>query len=278
MNAKRRYLSMALGTISLLILGFVVAVAARTRPGGNVDEPVLRLDTAFDFDWERLLWWTVFILAMVGAVLFAVGVKQSGRRKADEKRNYLGMFAVVVIFVILFRFFRPLTDTFFGAASDTNEVGEVGSPDGRGSSGTAGWLFSLLVAAVVTATLTRIGLATREGQPSFGLPQPVLDEVEEERSTHIRFPELGDDPRSRVLRAYSTYERAVGERGVERKGTETAARHARRAADQLDLDRHDVNSLMGYYSSTRFGPAAVTLADAENAEAVVARLAGGSHQ
>ena len=273
MSQTRRFVSMVLGAISLLLLGFIVAVAARSRPGATGDDSLVSLDLDLDLDLGRLVGWVVFILAMLGAILFAFGVKQAKPHPDQRMRSILGVVLAVAVFYLVFRYFRPLADGLLGPIeSGSAEAGDGGGEAATGS--TSAWIFSLLVAAIVAAALTRVGLTVRDAEGDFFEPEIEPPSTVESMSApiHPRALPLASDPRSRVLNAYYRFEESAGVQGVPRRATETAGRHARRAAKELGLAADRVNALMGRYSRTRFGQSGVTPEDAETAELISRQL------
>jgi hypothetical protein len=271
-NVPRRFVSMVLGATSVVLAGFVVAVAARSRPGGPGEESLLETDIRFDIDLGRLFAWVIFVMAMIGAVFVVMGLKGTKKREDRRKRSLFGAVLGVLVFLLILRAVQPLADTMLNANEVTNAAeGESGSP--AGSSGSAAWLFSLLLAALVAAALTRVGLTVRDGSASFDQPLPEVPAgpSPESQPEPSAFP-VGTDPRSRVLAAYDSFERNAAVRDVPRGRNETAARHARRTATELGLAAPDVEGLTGRYSSSRFGQDEVSVADAETAEAISEKL------
>jgi Domain of unknown function (DUF4129) len=260
---------MVTGAITIVLLGFVVAVAARSRPGISTEDPLFDVNSRFDIDITRLLAWIIIVMAVLGAVLFALGLKQTKPRDDQRKRSYLGLFLGVVAFFLIFRYVRPIADNLLNqeAVSGTEEaVDQVGS----GSSGSSGWLFSLLLAAIVAAALTRVGLAVRDGDPSFEPEQsaPELALTIPQAARPRATAGLGADPRSRIFNAYFQFEDLAGDGGVVRRPTETANRHASRAARELQLNAEQVSALSRSYSRARFGFVAPTTEDAAEVERI----------
>ena len=274
MSRQRRYVSVLLGLVTLLSLGFVVAVAARSRPGGSGDDPLFEFDTNFDLPLGQLIGWTLVVLAVLGAVILVFAIKEVRPRRQERKRSYLGVILGALVFVLILRFLQPVAESFVA------DPGGVAQADGDGDAATTGgsaaaWLFSLLVAAVIAAALTRVGLAVRLADTPFEEPAPgVAAGSDRPRDTGVTTAaiDLGTDPRSRVLTAYGQFEQASAARGLGRRATETAQRHARRAAMELDLDSVSVTGLIARYSRTRFGNGPVSDGDADEAEAISSTL------
>jgi hypothetical protein len=137
-------------------------------------------------------------------------------------------------------------------------------------------VFGVLLAAVLAAALTRIGLSIKTAPAAFGpdgegrvtvLPVTAA-------STPVS-RELGDDPRSRVIAAYEEFERRLAALGRPRHESETTARHAWRASRDLDLAPGDVGDLVGHHALARYGVGPPTESDAASAERSAARLAAG---
>lgn len=274
MTPLRRYLSMAMGALTIVLLGYVAAVAARSRPGNSAEDPLFEMNSRLDLDLGRIVAWIVIVMAVLGFVLFALGVKQAKPKETRKKRSYLGLILGVIAFALIFRYVRPLADTLLNPeqVSGSEEAVDRVAP---GPSGSSGWLFSLLVAAIVAAALTRVGLAVRDGDPSFepevaASEAPTGEPVSRRAATNL-LPR-GSDPRSRILDAYSLFEDSAGSTGLTRKVTETANRHAARVARDLDLDPLDVSGLLRQYARARFGFLAQDEADAAEAEESAQRL------
>jgi hypothetical protein len=267
MSRLRRYVSVTTALIALLLLGYVVAVAARTLPGGPGEEPLWEFDGALDIDLGSLVGWSVFILAILGAVLLVFGVKEAKPRREERSRNYLGLILGVIVFFLILRFARPVADNLLGNASPSDAADPAG--DGAGAGGGASiWLFSLLIAAVFAAALTRVGMTIRESNASFDRPLP--DEVGPTESVHPVAParsiKLGSDPRSRVLQSYHRFEEAAASKGIARRGNETAGRHAGRVESEAGIAHERLAELMRRYASSRFGSRDVDEVDADIAE------------
>jgi hypothetical protein len=273
LSRQRRFLSVVLGLVTLLSLGFVVAVAAGSRPGEFRDDPLFEFDTNFDINLGQLLGWTLVVLAVLGAVILVFAIKEVRPRRQERKRSYLGVVLGAVVFLLILRFLQPLAENFVaepGGAGPADESGDTATSGGSA----AAWLFSLLVAAVIAAALTRVGLAVRAADPSFDDPSPesASPRGAPDRRLAPAALELGTDPRSRVLNAYGRFEQTAADRGVVRRATETAQRHARRATAELELHDTSVSKLMARYSRTRFGYGPVSDGDAEEAEAMSVSL------
>lgn len=272
MSRQRRFVSVVLGLVTLLSLGFVVAVAARSRPGGFRDDPMFEFDTNFDINLGQLVGWTLIVLAVLGAVILVFAIKEVRPRSQERKRSFVGVILGALVFLLILRFLQPVAENFVADPGGTGQVDANGDAASSGGSAAA-WLFSLLVAAVIAAALTRVGLAVRMADSPFEGPSP---EPGPRRSPDRRLNpavlELGTDPRARVLNAYGRFEQTAAERGVVRRATETAQRHARRATTELALDHANVSKLMARYSRTRFGYGPVSDGDAEEAEAMSVTL------
>jgi len=272
LSRQRRYVSVVLGLVTLLSLGFVVAVAARSRPGGFGDDPLFELDTNFDIDLGQVIGWTLIVLAVLGAILLVFAIKEVRPRRQERKRSYASVVLGVVVFLLILRFLQPVAENFVTDPGGTGQVDATGEAATTGGSAAA-WLFSLLVAAVIAAALTRVGLAARLTDAPFEDLSPESPSLRSpDRRITPAMLDLGTDPRSRVLNAYGRFERTAAKRGVARRATETAQRHARRATADLGLDQTGLTRLMDCYSRTRFGYGPVSEGDAEEAETMSVSL------
>ncbi|HSJ85314.1 MAG TPA: DUF4129 domain-containing protein [Acidimicrobiia bacterium] len=275
MSRRRRVLSMLTASAAVFALGFVVAVAARSLPGGSEGEPVFDFEFRPDLDLGPVIAWILVVLAVLGVVLFALGLRQSDTRELGRRRSILGIVVGLLLFVVIVRWLRPAAEALLdeGAAA-ADSATEVLGDDRVGVAG--GWLFSVLLAAILAAALTRIGLSVRAVPPDFS---PGVDEVVGAVPTADPGPDgpraLGDDPRSRILAAYEDFEDRLAAVGRPRAGAETTARHAWRAGLELGLDPDEVRQLVGQHSRARFGITPPTESDAGAAERSAARLHAG---
>lgn len=272
MKGNRRFLSMGLGSIALVLLGFVVAVAARSRPGG-ADEALLEFDLDLGFDVTQILVWVILVLAILGTVLLVLGANQDRPDEDKRKRSWWGIALGILFSLVVLRYLRPLAEGLFepvGAESVAASAIEDPSPAPGGNSA---WLFSILIAAILVAALTRVGLTVRSADGSFDPPLAEAPSL----STPAWGPgpvavALGADPRSRVIRAYAEFENVTAVAGVGRGLAETARHHGRRAATELNVNGNDISALIAIFSSTRFGRSEVTPIDAESAELLSTKL------
>jgi hypothetical protein len=267
---------MLTASAAVLALGFVVAVASRSLPGGSEGEPLLDFEFRPDLDLGPVIAWILIALAVLGVVLFALGLRQSDNRELGKRRSILGTVIGLVLFVVIARWLRPAAEALLdeGAAAADSATEILGDDRLVGRAG--GWLFSILLAAILAATLTRIGLSIRTVPPAFS---PDTDEIV------VAVPKadpslgkarlLGDDPRSRILTAYEDFEDRLAAAGRARADSETTARHAWRAGEELGLDPDDVRRLVGQHSRARYGITPPTEADAGAAERSASRLQAG---
>ena len=277
MSRRRRLLSMVTASLAVLGLGFVVVVAARSLPGTTGDEPLLDFDFRVDVDLSPVFAWILLTLAVLGAVLLVLGLRERQPRDMGTRRNILGTLIGLILFVIIARWLRPAAEALLDeGAAVADSATEVMADDGVGTVG--GWLFSILLAAILAAALTRIGLSIRtvsspfepdERSPAAATPLPI-------GHTSARRG-LGDDPRSRILIAYEEFEDRLTMSGRPRDEAETTARHARRAAQELSLDADEVKGLVRYHARARYGSELLTESEARAAEVSSARLRSGMH-
>jgi hypothetical protein len=266
---------MVTGSIAVLTFGFVVAVAADSLPGSREDS---RLEVAFraDFDPTPVLAWVLLLLALVGVMLFAMGLKQTRPRKERGKRGVLVILLGVLVFVLLLNWVRPMAEAWLEETPPTartaTDVAGSGADPGD-SAGEVAWLFGVLVAAVVAACLTAIGLKVTAAEPAA---QPTGErDVDPPPPTSSNPPipsSAGDDPRSRILTAYEQFETTLALAGHQRVETETTRRHAGRVATRLGLDRGQVDDLVELHAVARYGKAEPGSAEAGSAESLSAAL------
>ena len=275
MSTRRRMLAMFTASVAVLALGFVVSVAAAGLPGSGGEEPLLDIAFWADLDLSSVLSWILLGLAVVGAVLFAMGLGRRPTHQEGRRRGILGTVLGVILFVVIARFLRPAAEGLFGPGADAAETAAKALRD-DGSGSLAGWILSVLLAAVLAAALTRIGLsvtsvpsgmqldqgATSGGPVSLQGPPPPIPVT------------LGDDPRSRVISAYEGLEDSLARAGQVRRQSETTASHAIRAAGELGLEVGPVRDVVGHHSRARYGVAPVSDADAGLVESIVTVLRG----
>jgi hypothetical protein len=267
---------MVTASVAVMALGFVVAVASRTLPGESGAEPLLDLEFRPNLDLSPVFAWLLLILAVLGAVLFVYGLKQSEPRDQGRRRSLLGTVVGLALFVVIARWLRPAAEALLdeGAAA-ADSATEVLGDERVGTAG--GWLFSILLAAVLAAALTRIGLSIKT------VPSPFRPEPKKAVPATTPVPggiasiphTLGDDPRSRILAAYEDFENRLRILGRPRRDSETTARHALRVGRELALDSDQVRDLVVHHSRARYGIEPLTDSDARAAERSAARLVSG---
>jgi hypothetical protein len=278
-RSARRLLATASAVLAIVLLGFVVAMAARSLPGQTVDEPIFTLAKPGDFDISEVLAWALLALAVVGGVLFALGMRGLKPREERRGRGMLGLLIGVIVFVAAYRWLRPLAVAFFSdhAAAPSETVGDGGtaSPLGDGA-----WLFTVLLAGVIALALTRIALTTKTMSGPFGSESsPRQDLVS---TTTLSMPAgrrtLGDDPRSRVLNSYVGFEESLARVGHPRMVFETESTHVRRSIGVAGLDEDLASGLVDRHASARFAESEPSVADAVDAEEAARRLIEGMEQ
>lgn len=263
----RRVVAMVTASVAVLGLGFVVAVAAASLPGSNGDEPLFDMDFRGDLNLSPVLAWILVVLALAGAVLFALGLSGAKPREESRRRNILGVLIGLIVFIVIFRWVRPAVEGILeeGAAAADSATDATGD----GEAGTAsGWLFSLLLAAVLAATLTRIGLSIKSAGSPFET-NVATDVAEQNAPASGRLPgarSLGTDPRSRVLNAYQEFETGLASAGQPRAEAETTGSHAHRAGGQLGIDPDLVDDLVELHAAARYGITEPAESDADMAE------------
>lgn len=265
---------MVTASVAVLGLGFVVAVAAASLPGSSGDEPLLDLDFRVDLDLSPVFAWILLALAVAGAVLFALGLREARPREATRRRNILGVLIGLIIFIAIFRWVRPGVEGLLDEGRAAADSASDAIADGQAGSA-SGWLFSLLLAAVLAATLTRIGLSIKgAGTPFESDPMAELARAPAAKA-RVSLPparSLGTDPRSRIFNAYQEFESGLAASGHPRGETETTGRHAFRAAGQLQLDSDLVGDLVEQHAVARYGSREPAESDADSAEQCSVRL------
>ena len=84
----RRTARGASGALAVLVLGFVVALAANSVPG-RVDEPILDVAWQPGIEMESILTWLIVIAAVIGALIMVFTAKQGPpARSASETASW----------------------------------------------------------------------------------------------------------------------------------------------------------------------------------------------
>jgi hypothetical protein len=266
---------MLTASAAVLALGYVVAVASRSLPGAIEGEPLFDLEFRPDLDLGPLLAWVLMALAVLGVVLFALALRQNRSRGSAGRRSLLGTVIGLLLFFAIARWWRPAAEALLGEGAAVGDSATEVLGDDRGSAA-GGWLLSILLAAVLAAALTRIGLSIKTAPAAFGPDGEGSVTALPYTSASTPVPrELGDDPRSRVIAAYEDFEGRLASSGRPRHESETTARHAWRASRDLDLALDDVGDLVEHHALARYGVAPPTESDAASAERSAARLTAG---
>ncbi|MGA7281264.1 MAG: hypothetical protein WBZ40_05710 [Acidimicrobiia bacterium] len=273
MSRRRRTTAMVTAALAMVLLGFVVAAAARSLPGRDGEEPWLDLRMRTDIDLSAILAWVILAFAVIGAVMFVLGLREAKPREEPRGRSMIGLLIAIAIFVLAYRFLRPVAQAFF---SDGGPGGQEVSGDAAEPTGGAGsaWLFAVLLAAVIAATLTRVGLSIRS------VAAPFAPMGEQELRLHTprhsgmtpRPRVLGDDPRSRILNSYVEFEEGLARVGYPRLQIETEKTHVNRVARELSLDPGHLGRLLRHQLTARFARGVPVEADALEAEESSRRL------
>lgn len=273
MTRARRAVAMVTATLAMVLLGFVVAAASRSLPGTDGDEPWIDFRLRADIDVSEILAWVILALALIGAVLFALGLRQVKPREDPRRRNMLGLLIALALFVVAYRFLRPAAQAFFSesASSGQDAVGDAASST---SSAGGAWLFAVLLAAVIAVVLTRIGLSIRTVPAPFfsgdgGEMLPIAPSPTSQPPTTRM---LGQDPRARILHSYGEFEQSLASHGKPRLETETETNHVRRASRSWRFDKSHLDRLLRHQLAARFGPIEPIEGDASEAEESSRRL------
>jgi len=270
MRRSGRIVSITTHALVVLALGFVVSIAANSVPGRGAEEPILDVAWRPGIDVTTVLTWLVLMAAVTGAIIMALSAREPRPPREQKRRGIMVLVLGIIVFALIARYLRSIADTLLPESSEV--IGEIGEGPIAESTGNGAWLLSLLVAAVIAAALTRVGLAMRSGAAPFmdlvGDDDPIPVAVVPAVSSHER----GIDPRGRIIDAYGDFEQSVGEAGVPREHSETAARHAGRAGTALGLGGADLSLLSSRHADARFGPGEPSVQDATEAESASARL------
>lgn len=275
MRRGRRLAGAATACLSVLALGFVVAVASGSLPGRERDDPLFDADFRLDFDLSPVFAWIILLLALVGAVLMAIGVSRRGPREEGSRRSYVALLAGLILFVLVYRWARPAAEALLGEASDAVEA--VEEAPGAGGGATGAWLFTVILAAVIAAALTRIGLSLRSGDLPFQSETEAVEAAPTPAPGRARASTLalGGDPRSRVIGAYDDFEAGLATMGEPRPVHETTRHHAVRVARSFGLDPGVIDTLVAKHLAARFDSVEPDETDARVAEESSRRLRDG---
>jgi hypothetical protein len=187
-------------------------------------------------------------------------------------RRYLLIVIWIAVVLFLYQIGRPATeeDTIEPESQPPNPVESV-IPDDPLSTG---WMVAALAVAVAAAVATRLVFIARERADSFAAL--ILDQETAEPSLADHAPPIarvpGDDPRSRVINAYASFEAGALDSGVPRLKSETPRGHAKRVVSELSLDSPDLRTLSEQYEAVRFADTDAGPQEADQAENAWQRL------
>lgn len=263
---------MVSAAVLVIGLGYVVALAARTLPGGEGEDLPLEVGLSAP-DWFGPIF-NVLILLVAGitAVFLLMNVARAAPRQLPPARRWLGLLAWIVIFALVYRFARPAVEEAVSGTLPPLE--DTDTPVDTSAATAASWVVSVLIAAVIAAALTRIGFLVRSSPLEMELA-PTTGQEEAAAAAAVAAPvtrSRGMDPVSRVINAYADFEDGTRDLGLGRQTSETVVRYSKRAARQLGLSQDDVSGLAGLYSEARYADHGVDESEAAAAESAWSRI------
>lgn len=253
-------LAVSLGVVSLIVLG-VVSAGSSSADGEWVQVPNLGFLFAV----------TIGLLAFIGLILLIMGgADQKAERTSGEQRTVRSLLILVAIVAIGIIFFGPNEEAEEQPTvveqtepATESEGGEVAVNDPSNLTGTD------LAAMILVGLILAIGLAhilrRSDGDPDPPQASDLRSKLAPAVKQAHRQLEDETDPRSGVLLAYASLERALTELDMPREATETPREHmARVLVDLSDLEAPAVR-LGDLYQRARFSNADVS--ESERTEA-----------
>jgi hypothetical protein len=271
---SRRAFNMITAGLVVVGIGYLVAVAARSLPGQEEEEPLVDIGFRFPEGVQNSIVWMMIAFAALGAALLILSVRRGNPGKAPPLRTLYTLATWLVILLVIYRYGVPAIEEAGEISSELGDEGPAAAePGGSPTATAAAWIVSAVISAAIAAALIRLATIARATDWSFDRSQPsgvVLAAAAHRATPPVRLE--GDDPRARVINAYADFETDARSAGIGRRQSETPRRHALRVQTELDVPGEDVADLSSSYERARFAESDVTAALAERAESAWMRL------
>ena len=245
----------------MLLIGWGLVIASSS---GKAPEDARWLGTP-RFDRALVPLAILYVAVVVIVLVFAVATNVRRPTEPPDRRSRRRVMVLLALLVLLAMLFpRKASDDV--APTEPQAPVEAAEP-AAGQDPLLGRNQLLpLLAILALAVGVLIWTKRRIERPENDVESLVRSaELEPLISIVIGRLELGTDPRSSVIRAYSQLEEALAARGEPRLATETPMEHIRRAIAHLDIDTDPVLQLARLYEIARFSGHAVSVVDQNRA-------------
>lgn len=207
----------------------------------------------------------LYVVVVVGLLVYAVATNVQRPTKPPDRHSQWKVLLVLVLLVVLATVFpRRASDDVAPEEPEApvEAVETVGEADPVVAGNELLPLLAILAAAVVVLVWTKRRIERPENEVASSA---LSTELEPLISKVIGGLELGTDPRSSVIRAYSQLEGAFAAHGESRRSTETPMEHIRRALAHLDINTEPVLDLARLYEIARFSDHTISVEDQHRA-------------
>lgn len=254
-------------------IGYLVAVAARSLPGQEEEEPLVDIGFTVPEGVRSSIVWLLVAFTALGAALLVLSVKRGSPGKVTPLRSLYTLATWLIVLLVIYRYAAPAIEEAGEIASELEEGAPPDEPGGSPTVTAAAWIVSAVISAAIAAALIRLATIARAADWSFDRSQPEgMRSLAESRPAAPITRLEGSDPRARVINAYADFETGAKRAGVERSESETPRRHASRVGAELAVGREDLGELSSSYESVRYAESEVSEDLAERAESAWARL------
>jgi len=268
---SRRWFNMVTAGLVVVGIGYLVAVAARSLPGQEEDEPMVDIGFTVPEGVQNSIVWILVAFTALGAALLVLSVKRGSPGKVPPLRTLYTLATWLIILLVIYRYAAPALEEAGEIASELQDGEPPAEPRGSPTATAAAWIVSAVISAAIAAALIRLATIARATDWSFDRSQPEGAPVTPSKPASVNRLE-GSDPRARVINAYADFETGAKSAGVARSESETPRRHASRVGAELALAREDLGELSSSYEAVRYAESEVTEDLAEKAESAWARL------
>jgi len=269
---SRRWFNMVTAGLVVVGIGYLVAVAARSLPGQEEDEPLVDIGFTVPEGVQNSIVWILVAFTALGAALLMLSVKRGSPGKAPPLRTLYTLATWLIILLVIYRYAAPAIEEAGEIASELEEGQAPAEPRGSPTATAAAWIVSAVISAAIAAALIRLATIARATDWTIDRSQPEGVPVTESKPAAPVNRLEGSDPQARVINAYADFETGAKRAGVARSESETPRRHASRVGAELALAPEDLGELSRSYEAVRYAESEVTEDLAEKAESAWARL------